>query len=251
MGKMVLFPNYPPTPKQNRLLAALPAAEFERLLPHLNLLHISLGWPLNESDSEQGDVYFPATAIVSLISSMADSASAEIAVVGCMDMVGTDLLIAGKTTPSLAVVQSAGYGYRLDGRLLKSEFEHGGSLQGLLRRYTQALITQAAQTAACHWHHSIEQQLCRWVLLRLDRLRSNELTVTQELIANMLGARREIVIEAAEHLQNAGIINYQRDQIRVLDRPKLEQQVCECYAVVKREYDRLLPYDVIQTSVAG
>jgi hypothetical protein len=251
MGKMLLFPNYPPTPKQNRLLAALPAAEFERLLPHLDLLHLPLDWAPNQPERGRGDVLFPVTAIVSLSSAIADSASTEIAVAGCMDMMGTDLFMAGESTPSLAVVQNAGYGYRLDGRFLKREFARGGVLKVLLRRYTRALITQAVQTAACHWRHSIEQQLCRWVLLRLDRLRSNELIMSQELISNMLGVRGEGVTEAAGQLQNAGIIDYQRDHISVLDRPKLEQRACECYAVVKREYDRLLSCEDFDMERAG
>ena len=238
MEKMLLRPSRPPTPKQNHLLAALPAADYERLLPHLELVPLPLGWALYESGSAQGYEYFPTTGIVSLLYVMEDGSSAEIAVVGDEGVVG--MFMGGETTPSRALVQSAGYGYRLKANVLKGEFERGGPLQHLLLRYTQALITQMAQTAVCNRHHSVEQQLCRWLLLSLDRLPSNELTMTQELIANMLGVRREGVTEAAGHLQAAGLIHYSRGKITVLDRPKLEARVCECYAVVKREYDRLL-----------
>jgi len=227
-------------PKQNHLLAAMPPADYERLLPHLELVPMELGWALYESGSRQGHVYFPTTSIVSLLYVMQDGSSAEIAVVGNEGVVGLALFMGGETTPSRAVVQSAGYAYRLKGGRLKEEFERGGPLQYLLLRYTQALITQMAQTAVCNRHHAVEQQLCRWLLLSLDRLPSNELTMTQELIANMLGVRREGVTEAAGKLQAAGLINYSRGKITVLDRPKLEARVCECYAVVKRESDRLL-----------
>jgi len=230
----------PHTPKQNHLLAALPAADYERLLPHLELAPLELGWALYESGSQQGYVYFPTASIVSLLYVMEDGSSAEIAVVGYEGVVGIALFMGGETTPSRAVVQSAGYAYRLKASLLKDEFERGGPLQYLLLRYTQALITQMAQTAVCNRHHSVEQQLCRWLLLSLDRLPSNELVMTQELIANMLGVRREGVTEAAGKLQAEGLIQYSRGKITVLDRPKLEAQVCECYAVVRRESDRLL-----------
>ena len=186
-------------------------------------------------------MYFPTSSIVSLLYVMKDGSSAEIAIVGHEGVVGIALFMGGETTPSRAVVQSAGYGYRLKASMLKTEFGQGGELQHLLLRYTQALITQMAQTAVCNRHHSVEQQLCRWLLLSLDRLPSNQLTMTQELIANMLGVRREGVTEAAGRLQSAGIINYSRGKITVLDRPMLEKRVCECYAVVKREYGRLLP----------
>jgi CRP-like cAMP-binding protein len=238
------------TPKQNHLLAALPAADYERLLPQLELLPLPLGWALYESGSEQGYVYFPTNSIVSLLYVMADGAPAEIAVVGHEGVVGIALFMGGETTSSRAVVQSAGFAYRLKASVVKGEFERGGPLQHLLLRYTQALITQMTQTAVCNRHHAVEQQLCRWLLLSLDRLPSNELIMTQELIANMLGVRREGVTEAAGHLQAAGVINYSRGKITVLDRPKLEAQVCECYAVVKREYDRLLSPDVIPSSLA-
>jgi len=231
----------PHDPKQNHLLAGLPAADYERLLPQLELVPLPLGWALYESGSEQGYVYFPTDSIVSLLYVMEDGSSAEIAIAGNEGVVGIALFMGGETTPSRAVVQSAGYGYRLKAVVLKREFEQGGELQHLALRYTQALITQMAQTAVCNRHHSVEQQLARWLLLSLDRLSSSELAMTQELIANMLGVRREGVTEAAGHLQKAGLIHYSRGRITVLDRPKLEHRVCECYAVVKKEYDRLLP----------
>ena len=229
-------------PRQNHLLAALPIETYERLLPHLQLHRLELGQPLYESGGHQGYVFFPTTAIVSLLYVMEDASSAEIAIVGNEGMVGIALFMGGESTPSRAVVQSEGFSYRLKGSLIKGEFAKGGELQHLLLLYTQALITQMSQTAVCNRHHSLEQQLCRWLLLSVDRLPSNELTMTQELIANMLGVRREGVTEAAGNLQKAGLIHYSRGKITVIDRPKLEQRVCECYAVVKREYDRLLPY---------
>src|SRR5207247_6157620 len=228
------------TPSQNRLLAALPAADFARLQPHLELVSLPLGWAVYEAGGTQGYVYFPIDSIVSLLYVMEDGSSAEIAVSGNEGLVGISLFMGGETTPSRAVVQSAGQAYRLRAKMLKSEFEFGGALQHLLLRYTQALITQMAQTAVCNRHHSIEQQLCRWLLLSLDRLPSNELVMTQELIANMLGVRREGVTEAAGKLQDAGVIRYARGHIEVLNRRKLEARVCECYATVKKEYDRLL-----------
>jgi CRP-like cAMP-binding protein len=231
----------PQSPLRNQVLAALAASDRERLLPQLEPVRLELGWALYESGGEQGYVYFPTDSIVSLLYVMQDGSSAEIAVVGHEGAVGISLFMGGETTPSRAVVQSAGDAYRIRGNLLKTEFERGGHLQYLLLRYTQALITQMAQTAVCNRHHAVEQQLCRWLLLSLDRLESNELAMTQELIANMLGVRREGVTEAAGKLQAAGLIEYSRGRITVLDRPKLETQVCECYAVVKREYDRLLP----------
>ncbi len=194
-----------------------------------------------ESGDQQGYVYFPTDSIISLLYVMEDGASAEIAIVGNEGMVGIAIFMGGETTPSRAIVQSAGHGYRLSAKLLKQEFVRGGSLQRLLLRYTQALITQMAQTAVCNRHHSIDQQLCRWLLLSIDRLPSNDLTMTQELIANMLGVRRSGVTEAALKLQAAGLIRYSHGHIAVLDRVRLEKRVCECYAVVKREFDRLLP----------
>ncbi|MEO8145733.1 MAG: Crp/Fnr family transcriptional regulator [Betaproteobacteria bacterium] len=229
----------PPTPKHNHLLGALPAADYARLLPELEPVQMVLGQAIYESGGPQEYVYFPTTCIVSLLYVMQDGSSAEIAVVGNEGVVGVALFMGGGTTPSRAVVQSAGQAFRLDGVHLKDAFERGGPLQSLLLRYTQSLITQMAQTAVCNRHHTVEQQLCRWLLLSLDRLPTNELTMTQALIANMLGVRREGVTEAAGKLQSAGMINYSRGKITVLDRPKLERRACECYAVVKRESDRL------------
>jgi len=219
----------------------LPEATFEKLLPALEGVKLALGQAVYESGGAQGHVYFPTTSIVSLLYVLADGASAEIAVTGNEGLVGIALFMGGETTPSRAVVQSAGHGYRLKASVLKREFERGGALQHLVLRYTQALITQMTQTAVCNRHHAVDQQLCRWLLLSLDRLRGNELVMTQELIANMLGVRREGVTEAAGKLQAEGLIEYSRGRIRVLDRPRLEARVCECYAVVKKEYDRLLP----------
>jgi CRP-like cAMP-binding protein len=227
-------------PRVNRLLGALPDTDYAQVLPHLESSSMELGRAIYESGSRQGYVYFPTTAIVSLLYVMEDGSSAEIAVVGNEGVVGISLFMGGESTPSRAVVQSAGHGYRLRANALINVFSQGGELQHALLRYTQALITQMAQTAVCNRHHSVEQQLCRWLLLSLDRLPSNELTMTQELIANMLGVRREGVTEAAGHLQAAGLIHYSRGKITVIDRPKLEARVCECYAVVKREYERLL-----------
>ena len=232
------------TPKDNRLLAALPEKDYQALLPFLEPVNLPLGMAVYESGGAQGYVYFPTSSIISLLYVMEDGASAEIAVTGNDGLVGIALFMGGETTPSRAVVQSAGYGYRLKAAVLKREFEQGGTLQHLALRYTQALITQMAQTAVCNRHHSVEQQLCRWLLLSLDRLQSNRLSMTQELIANMLGVRREGVTDAAGKLQEAGLINYRRGRITVLDRPALEARSCECYQVVKTEFDRLLPYVV-------
>lgn len=228
------------SPMQNHLLAALPAAEFARLLPHLELVPMPLGEALYESGGRLQHVYFPTTSIVSLLYVLANGASAEIAIVGNEGILGISLFMGGETTPSRAVVQSAGYGYRLTAHLLKQEFNRAGPVLHLLLRYTQALITQMTQTAVCNRHHSVEQQLCRWLLLSLDRLQSPSLNMTQELIANMLGVRREGVTEAAGKMQRAGFIRYRRGRIDVLDRPGLERTACECYTVVKREFDRLL-----------
>ncbi len=229
------------TPKDNRLLAALPEENYRTLLPFLEPVPLPLGMAVYESGGKQGYVYFPTSSIVSLLYVLADGASAEIAVTGSEGLVGIALFMGGETTPSRAVVQSAGHGYRLRAAVLKAEFESGGPLQHLLLRYTQALITQMTQTAVCNRHHAVDQQLCRWLLLSLDRLPTNELVMTQELIANMLGVRREGVTEAAGKLQAEGLIHYSRGHITVLDRPQLEARVCECYSVVKKEYDRLLP----------
>jgi len=229
------------SPRDNRLLAALPEADYEALKPFLERVPMPLGQSVYESGGAQGYVYFPVSCIVSLLYVLEDGDSAEIAVTGSEGLVGIALFMGGETTPSRAVVQSAGEGYRLKASLLKKEFERGGALQHLLLRYTQALITQMTQTAVCNRHHAVDQQLCRWLLLSLDRLPSNQLVMTQELIANMLGVRREGVTEAAGKLQAEGLIEYSRGHITVLDRQHLEARVCECYAVVKREYDRLLP----------
>ena len=227
-------------PMRNQLLAALPAAEWERWLTQLEPVEMPLGQVLYESGSTLSHVYFPTTSIVSLLYVMENGASAEIAVVGHEGIVGISLFMGGESTPSRAVVQSAGQGFRLAAQAIKDEFKRAPVLH-LLLRYTQALITQMAQTAVCNRHHSLDQQLCRWLLLSLDRLQGDELVMTQELIANMLGVRREGVTEAALKLQDAGMIRYARGRIRVLDRAGLEQRTCECYAVVKKEYDRLLP----------
>jgi len=228
-------------PTDNQLLAALPAPEYQRWLAALEPVNLTLGQVIYESGATLDHVYFPTTAIVSLLYVMEDGASAEIAVVGCEGMVGVALFMGGESTPSRAVVQSAGQGFRLKAKLMKDEFNRAGPVLHLLLRYTQALITQMAQTAVCNRHHSLDQQLCRWLLLSMDRLTGNELVMTQELIANMLGVRREGVTEGALKLQKAGLIRYSRGRISVLDRPGLERATCECYAVVKKEYDRLLP----------
>jgi CRP-like cAMP-binding protein len=229
-------------PDQNHLLGALPRADYARLGAHLELVPMRLGDVLYEPGSRLRYVYFPTTSIVSLLYVMENGASAEIAIVGNEGILGISLFMGGETTPSRAVVQSAGQGYRLKAQLLKDEFGRFGPMMHLLLRYTQALITQMSQTAVCNRHHSIDQQLCRWLLLSLDRLASNELSMTQELIANMLGVRREGVTEAAGKLQDAGLIRYRRGKITVVSRPGLEARCCECYQVVKTEFDRLLPY---------
>jgi CRP-like cAMP-binding protein len=228
-------------PKANHLLAALPDAEWQRWRDQLEPVEMPLGTVLYESGRTLGHAYFPTTAIVSLLYVMENGASAEIAVVGNEGIVGVSLFMGGGSTPSRGVVQSAGQGLRLRSQLMRDEFDRAGPVMHLLLRYTQALITQMAQTAVCNRHHSLHQQLCRWLLLSMDRLSGNELVMTQELIANMLGVRREGVTEAALELQKLGLIRYARGRITVLDRPGLEQRTCECYAVVKKEYDRLLP----------
>ena len=233
------------SPQQNHLLDALPASDYQRLSAHLELIPMKLGDVLYESGAKLRYVYFPTTCIVSLLYVMEDGASAEIAIVGNEGILGISLFMGGDTTPSRAVVQSAGHAFRLKAELLKNEFGRFGPTMQLLLRYTQALITQMAQTAVCNRHHSVDQQLCRWLLLSLDRLSSNELSMTQELIANMLGVRREGVTEAAGKLQDAGLIRYRRGRINVLDRSGLEARSCECYQVVKTEFDRLLPYVVV------
>ena len=227
--------------RQNQLLAAVPDAELERWLPYLEAVELPLGKVLSETGTRLSYVYFPTTAIVSLLYLMENGASAEIAVVGFEGLVGISLFMGGETTTSRAVVQSAGSGLRLNSQQMMLEFNRAGPVLHLLLRYTQALISQMTQTAVCNRHHSLDQQLCRWLLLSLDRLPGSELVMTQELIANMLGVRREGVTEAAGNLQAEGLIQYQRGRITVLDRAGLEKRTCECYAVVKREYDRLLP----------
>ena len=231
----------PTDPRQNQLLAALPEAEWLRWQPQLEWVDLPLGQVMYESGRTLSHVYFPTSAIVSLLYVMEDGASAEIAVVGNEGIVGVSLFMGGESTPSRAVVQSAGQGFRLRAALMLEEFNRAGPVLHLLLRYTQALITQMSQTAVCNRHHSLDQQLCRWLLLSLDRLQGSELVMTQELIANMLGVRREGVTEGALKLQKLGLIRYARGHISVLDRPGLEARTCECYEVVRREYDRLLP----------
>jgi CRP-like cAMP-binding protein len=226
---------------QNRLIAALPPAEAARWLPLLESVDMPLGSVLYESGGTLSHVYFPTTSIVSLLYVMENGASAEIAVVGNEGIVGVSLFMGGESTPSRAIVQSAGHGFRLKANTMKEEFDRAGPVLHLLLRYTQALITQMAQTAVCNRHHTLDQQLCRWLLLSLDRLQGNQLVMTQELIANMLGVRREGVTEGAMKLQRAGLISYARGHITVLDRTGVEKRSCECYLVVKKEYDRLLP----------
>ncbi len=230
----------PDSPSQNHLLAALPATEYERLAPHLERVPLLLGDVLYEPGGQLQHAYFPTTGIVSLLCVLESGASAEIAGVGNEGVLGISLFMGGNTTPSSAVVQTAGHGYRLRAKLLQEEFNRGGLMQRLLLRYTQALLTQMCQTAACNRHHSVEQQLCRWLLLTLDRLPSNELVMTQELVAGALGVRRESITEAAGNLQREGILRYRRGHIAVLARSGLEAGACECYAVVKKELARLL-----------
>jgi len=236
-------------PRQNHLLDALPPEDLDRLLPDLKIVTLTLGEVLYESGSLLRHVYFPTTSIVSLLYTLADGDSAEIAVVGKDGIIGISLFMGGQTTPSRAVVQSAGHAYQLSAKLLQAEFTRAAAMQHLLLRYTQALLTQMAQTAVCNRHHSLDQQLCRWLLLSLDRLPSNELVMTQQLIANMLGVRREGVTEAARKLQSAGLIQYVRGTITVTDRSGLEARTCECYAVVKKESDRLLAGTINRDSV--
>jgi CRP-like cAMP-binding protein len=230
--------------QQNHLLAALPADELARISEGIALASMPLGHVLYESGDEMRHVYFPTNCIISLLYVMEDGASAEIAIVGNEGIVGISLFMGGETTPSRAIVQSAGQAFRVAAKLLKQEFRRAGPVQYLLLRYTQALITQMSQTAVCNRHHSVEQQLCRWLLMSLDRLAANELTMTQELIANMLGVRREGVTESAGKLQKLGLIEYHRGHIKVLDRPALEAHACECYQVVKKEFQRLLPQGI-------
>jgi CRP-like cAMP-binding protein len=233
-----------PDPRKNQLLAALPEPELQRWLPHLEYVDMRLGEVLYEAGSILSHVYFPTTAIVSLLYVMQNGESAEIAVVGNDGVVGISLFMGGDSTSSRALIQSAGGAYRLSAQLMKEEFDRGGPVLHLLLRYTQALITQMVQTAACNRHHSLDQQLCRWLLLSLDRLQGTDMMMTQDLIANMLGVPRDGATEGALKLQTAGLINYTQGRIRVLDRGGLEKRTCECYAVVKKEYDRLLPHQL-------
>ncbi|GAC1657990.1 MAG: Crp/Fnr family transcriptional regulator [Acidobacteriaceae bacterium] len=232
-----------PSAKQNHLLGAIPEAEWDRFAPNLTPVVLKLGDVLYESGSDQPYVYFPTDSIVSLLYVMEDGSSAEIAIVGNEGLVGIALFMGGGTTPNRAVVQSAGHGFRMKAKFIRDEFDLAGPVNQLFLRYTQALVTQMGQTAVCNRHHSVDRQLCRWLLMSLDRLLSNEVAMTQELIANMLGVRREGVTEAAGKLQRAGVISYNRGRIRVLDRPKLEKMTCECYEVVRKEFARLLPWD--------
>jgi CRP-like cAMP-binding protein len=236
------MPTIQTNPRQNHLLGAIPEHEWERFAPHLVAVDLGLGDVIYESGSAQPYVYFPTDSIVSLLYVMEDGASAEIAIVGNEGLVGISLLMGGATTPSRAVVQSAGHGFRMKANFVHDEFALAGPVQQLFLRYAQALLTQMAQTAVCNRHHNVDQQLCRWLLMSLDRLPSNELAMTQELIANMLGVRREGVTEAAGKLQHANVIHYSRGRITVLDRPRLEQLACECYEVVRKEFARLLPW---------
>jgi CRP-like cAMP-binding protein len=237
-------PPYPPNPRQNHLLAALPEPEYLRLEPHLERVQLPLGKTLTEAGDKETSVYFPTTAIVSLLNVLGDGSSAEIAVVGREGVVGVALFMGGLSMPSRSIVQSEGHAYRIRGDILNTEFNHNPAMQHLLMRYILALLSQMAQTAVCNRHHTIDQQLCRWLLLSMDRLSGNVLNMTQDLIADMLGVRREGVTEAAGKLHDAGFIAYSRGCITVLDRPGLEARVCECYEVVKREFSRLLP-DVV------
>lgn len=238
---MALWSDLPP---QNHILSALPAEERERLFPHLERVRLPLGTVLYEAGDMLRHMYFPTDSIVSLLYVLENGSSAEICVVGNDGVVGVALFMGGETTTTRAIVQSAGTAYRLSGRRLKAEFERQGETMHILLRYTQALLTQMTQTAVCNRHHSVDQQLCRWLLLSLDRLPSNQLVMTQELIANMLGVRREGVTDAARKLQKLGVITYSRGLITVHDRPALELRSCECYSVVKKETDRLLPYAI-------
>jgi CRP-like cAMP-binding protein len=229
-------------PKQNRILAALPAADFARLLPDLELIPMPLGWTMSESGDHVNFLHFPTTGIVSLIYDLEDGSSSEIALVGNEGMVGISIFMGGESMPSNTVVQSVGTAYRLSRKIMKREFALGGQLQHLALLYTQALIAQTSQTAVCNQHHSVEQQMCRWLLMSADRLHQNELVITQELIANLLGVRRESITQTASKLKKDGLITYARGHMTITDRPKLEKRVCECYSTVKMEYDRLLPH---------
>ena len=240
MTKSVKLP--PPDPKQNRVLAALPAADYARLLPDLEFVKLPLGWTMSESGDHVNFLHFPTSGIVSLIYELEDGSSNEVALVGNEGMVGVSIFMGGESMPSSAKVQSAGQAYRLTRKAMKHEFNLGGHLQHLALLYTQALISQTSQTAVCNQHHTVDQQLCRWMLMSIDRLHENKMVITQELIATLLGVRRESVTTAAGNLQKDGLIILTRGRITVVDRPKLEARVCECYESMKQEYDRLLPH---------
>lgn len=231
----------PPDPKHNQILGALPIADYERLLPHLELVSLPLGWTVSESGDHVDYLHFPITGIISLIYALEDGSSSEIALVGNEGMVGISIYMGGESMPSSTVVQSAGQAYRLSRKIMKREFSSGGELQHLSLLYTQALLAQTSQTAVCNQHHSLDQQLCRWLLMSLDRLHKNNLVITQELIASLLGVRRESITQVAGKLQKDGLIEYARGRIIVIDRPRLEERACECYSDVKTEYERLLP----------
>lgn len=229
-------------PRQNRILAALPAADYERLLPDLEFVPMPLGWTLSESGDHVNFLHFPTVGIVSLIYELEDGSSSEIALVGNEGMVGISIFMGGESMPSDTVVQSAGAAYRLSRKIMKREFSLGGQLQHLALLYTQALIAQTSQTAVCNQHHAVEQQLCRWLLMSADRLHQNDLVITQELIAHLLGVRRESITQTASKLKKDGLVAYARGHMTIVDRPGLEERVCECYSSVKKEYDRLLPH---------
>ena len=232
----------PPEPRQNLILAALHAPDYKRLLPDLEFIPMPLGWTMSESGDHENYLHFPTAGIVSLIYELEDGSSSEIALVGNEGMVGISIFMGGESMPSSTIVQSEGGAFRLSRKIMKREFALGGHLQHLALLYTQALIAQTSQTAVCNQHHSLDQQLCRWLLMSVDRLHENNLVITQELIANLLGARRESVTQTAGKLKKDGVITYARGRITVIDRPKLEERVCECYATVQQEYDRLLPH---------
>jgi len=229
-------------PKRNRILAALPATDYDRLLPDLEFVPLPLGWTMSESGDHVNFLHFPTTGIVSLIYALEDGSSSEIALVGNEGMVGISIFMGGESMPSNTVVQSVGTAYRLSRKIMRREFALGGKLQHLALLYTQALIAQTSQTAVCNQHHSIEQQLCRWLLMSADRLHQDDLVITQELIANLLGVRRESITQTASKLKKSGLIAYARGHMTIVDRPGLEKHACECYATVKTEYDRLLPH---------
>jgi len=241
MPKKVIAHASIPDPKQNRILAALPAQDYERLLPDLELVEMPLGWTMSESGDHVNFLHFPTSGIVSLIYSLEDGSSSETALVGDEGMVGISIFMGGESMPTSTEVQSAGHAYRLSRKVMKREFSLGGQLQHVALLFTQALICQTSQTAVCNQHHSLDQQMCRWLLMSMDRLHDNELVITQQMIGKLLGVRRESVTQTVGQLQKDGLIVRTRGHITVVDRPKLEQRVCECYAVVKDEYERLLP----------